>query len=81
MDWEPWAHWGFYNCRSAYPNPSTGGASTFHRVTILTIVLYVVIDWQQQYWAIPWGPIAKPDEAVLVWLLWSEGKFEMKSTA
>jgi len=49
--------------------------------TILTIVLYILVSWQQQYWAIPWGPIAKIDEAVLVWLLWSEGKAEMKSTA
>jgi len=39
------------------------------------------VSWQQQYWAIPWGPIAKIDEAVLVWLLWSEGRAEMKSGA
>ncbi|HSB67007.1 MAG TPA: hypothetical protein VLD65_10530 [Anaerolineales bacterium] len=45
--------------------------------TILTIVLYIIISAQSGVWSVPWAPIAKIDEAILTWLLWSEGKAQM----
>lgn len=42
--------------------------------TILTIVLYIIISAQSNIWSAPWAPIAKVDEAILIWQLWTEGK-------
>jgi hypothetical protein len=42
--------------------------------TILTIVLYIIISAQSNIWSAPWAPIAKVDEAILIWRLWAEGK-------
>jgi hypothetical protein len=42
--------------------------------TILTIVLYIIISAQSNIWSAPWAPIAKVDEAILIWQLWVEGK-------
>lgn len=38
--------------------------------TLLTIVLYVVMSIQFNYWSIPIGPIDKVIEIILVILLW-----------
>lgn len=42
--------------------------------TILTIVLYIIISAQSGIWSAPWAPVAKLDEAILIWQLWAEGK-------
>jgi hypothetical protein len=42
--------------------------------TILTIALYIIINLPTGYWSVPWAPIAKLAEALLVWQLWAEGK-------
>ena len=49
--------------------------------TILTIVLYIIISWQSNIWSVPWAPIAKVDEAILVWMLWSDGKAQKAQAA
>lgn len=49
--------------------------------TLLTIVLYIILNWQSKTWSVPLGPIAKVDEAILAWQLWAEGKEKMKSGA
>jgi hypothetical protein len=49
--------------------------------TILTIGLYIIIGATSGVWSVPLAPIAKLAEVLLVWLLWSEGKAEMKSGA
>jgi hypothetical protein len=49
--------------------------------TILTIGLYIIIGATSGVWSVPLAPIAKLSEVLLVWLLWSEGKAEMKPTA
>ena len=45
--------------------------------TILTILLYFIINIRSGIWSIPWAPIAKLDEVILVWQLWAEGKVTM----
>lgn len=45
--------------------------------TILTIVLYIIISAQSGIWSIPLAPIAKLDELILIWQLWSEGRAQM----
>src|SRR4030042_4153390 len=47
--------------------------------TLLTIVLYLIINWKSNTWSVPYGPIAKVDEAILAWQLWAEGREQMKS--
>lgn len=42
--------------------------------TILTIALYIIISWRSNYWSVPLAPIAKIDEALLIWQLWVEGR-------
>jgi len=42
----------------------------FIAYTLLTIVLYVVMSIQYNYWSIPIGPITKVIEIILVILLW-----------
>ena len=42
--------------------------------TVLTIALYIIISWRSNYWSVPLAPIAKIDEAILIWQLWVEGK-------
>ncbi len=42
--------------------------------TILTIVLYIIISASSGIWSVPLAPIAKVDEALLAWQLWSEGR-------
>ncbi len=49
--------------------------------TILTILLYFIINIRTGIWSVPWAPIAKLDEAILVWQLWAEGKATMPVTA
>ncbi len=49
--------------------------------TILTILLYFIINLRSGVWSIPWAPIAKLDEAILVWQLWVEGKASMPVAA
>jgi hypothetical protein len=48
--------------------------------TILTIVLYIIISAQSGIWSAPLAPIAKIDEVILIWQLWSAGKAEMPMT-
>ncbi len=45
--------------------------------TILTIILYIIISASTGIWSIPLAPIAKIDELILAWQLWSEGKAHM----
>lgn len=45
--------------------------------TVLTIVLYIIISAQSGIWSFPLAPIAKVDEVILTWLLWTERKAEM----
>jgi hypothetical protein len=42
--------------------------------TILTFLLYFIINIFQGVWSIPLAPIAKIDEVILVWQLWAEGR-------
>ncbi len=42
--------------------------------TALTIILYIVLSYQTHSWSIPLGPIDKVLEAILIVLLWLEGK-------
>ena len=42
--------------------------------TILTILLYIIISASSGIWSVPWAPVAKVAEVLLVWQLWSEGK-------
>jgi len=44
---------------------------------VLTIILYIIISAQSGIWSAPLAPIAKVDEAILIWQLWSEGKAHM----
>jgi len=48
--------------------------------TALTIVLYIIISAQSGIWSVPLAPIAKLDEAILIWQLWAEGRAEMPVT-
>jgi hypothetical protein len=48
--------------------------TVFIGYTLLTIVLYIIISWRDNYWSVPLGPISKVDEVILVWQLWLEGK-------
>jgi hypothetical protein len=49
--------------------------------TILTIVLYIIISAQSGIWSFPLAPIAKIDEILLTWQLWTAGKAEMPVTS
>ncbi len=49
--------------------------------TVLTIVLYIYFSYINHYWSAPLAPIAKIDEALLIWQLWVEGRAEMPVTA
>jgi hypothetical protein len=49
--------------------------------TILTIVLYIIISAQSGIWSFPLAPIAKVDEVILVFMLWTERKAEMPKEA
>ena len=49
--------------------------------TALTILLYIIISAQSGIWSWPLAPIAKVDEAVLIWQLWAEGRAEMPAAA
>ena len=49
--------------------------------TILTIVLYIIISATSGIWSVPLAPIAKVDEVILIWQLWSEGRAQMKPAA
>ncbi len=49
--------------------------------TILTILLYFIINIRSGIWSVPWAPIAKLDEVILVWQLWVEGRAEMPAQA
>lgn len=42
--------------------------------TLLTIVLYIILGLQNNYWTIPLGPITKVVEIILVVLLWQRGE-------
>ena len=49
--------------------------------TILTIALYIIISWRSNYWSVPLAPIAKIDEALLIWQLWVEGRAHQPTQA
>ncbi len=53
----------------------------FMGYTILTIILYFVFSSQSGVWSIPLAPIAKLDEVILVWQLWSEGRSHQPATS
>jgi hypothetical protein len=42
--------------------------------TVLTILLYIIISAQSGIWSVPWAPVAKVAEVILVWRLLAEGK-------
>ncbi len=48
--------------------------------TILTILLYFIVNLQSGIWSVPWAPIAKVAEVILVWQLWVEGRVKMPVT-
>ncbi|GEM_PF-1194146 len=49
--------------------------------TILTFVLYFVINAYYQAWSVPLAPIAKFDELILIWQLFALGKVEVPKMA
>ncbi len=49
--------------------------------TILTIVLYFIVNLQTGTWSVPLAPIAKVDELILVWQLWSDARAHMPVTS
>jgi hypothetical protein len=49
--------------------------------TALTIVLYIYFSATSGVWSAPLAPIAKIDEALLIWQLWAEGRATMPATA
>jgi hypothetical protein len=52
----------------------------FIAYTALTIVLYIYFSATSGAWSVPLAPIAKIDEAILIWQLWAEGRAEMPAT-
>jgi hypothetical protein len=48
--------------------------------TALTIVLYIIISSSSGIWSVPWAPVAKVAEALLIWQLWAEGRQQMSAT-
>jgi hypothetical protein len=53
----------------------------FIAYTALTIILYIYFSATSGAWSVPLAPIAKVDEAILIWQLWAEGRAEMPATA
>jgi hypothetical protein len=49
--------------------------------TVLTFLLYFYFSATSGVWSVPLAPIAKLDEAILVWQLWAEGRATMPANA